>query len=364
MEGILSVHADAAVNRQYLASWFHWVPHGAFLLIDEAQMVWPSSWTAKDLAELDYPGGVQVASQDNRPANFVTAFEMHRHYGWDLVLTTPDIQKIRKDIRGCSEGAYKHKNQALIGIKGRYLEGFHMAEDNGKSNADFLTTRMRKIRKEVWGLYESTATGTVTDTRAGLSLFQNPRVLVGLGLVLMLLVFVGTRPAPVILDSSRAKEFGTARKPGSETKETLVQGVTADRQAVPLAHQGHSVSSGSVVSGAVSPGPVVPVVLPLEGARFRIVGESSQHGVQSFMFEVMRDDLMFGLRSSDLRSLGYRIDPINSCLVRLWYASLMQVVTCGRRVPLDDRSMPSASSMTSPPVVTASLPVSEPRGVR
>jgi len=94
-------------GRDRLARFFHWAPHGAFLLIDEAQMIFPLAWKDTHLKLLDFPGGLVAADQSNRPANFLTAFEMHRHYGWDMVLTTPSIDKIRKDIRGCSEGAYK-----------------------------------------------------------------------------------------------------------------------------------------------------------------------------------------------------------------------------------------------------------------
>lgn len=117
---------DALENRRKLSTFWHWVPKGAFLLIDECNTIWPTHLREKDLEALDYADSYLNGGADDRPSSILTAFEMHRHFGWDLVLTTPHIDKVHKIIRQCAEAAYKHKNQALIGIKGRYLEAFHL----------------------------------------------------------------------------------------------------------------------------------------------------------------------------------------------------------------------------------------------
>ncbi|MBR7580509.1 hypothetical protein JQI08_29765, partial [Pseudomonas aeruginosa] len=80
------------------------------------------------------------------------------------------------DIRMTAEKAYLHSNLAVIGIRGRYKESQHSAQDN-KPPARDVIVEIKKIRQETFALYESTATGSVTDTIAGKSLFRQPKIL-------------------------------------------------------------------------------------------------------------------------------------------------------------------------------------------
>ncbi|HGT3094689.1 TPA: zonular occludens toxin domain-containing protein, partial [Pseudomonas aeruginosa] len=82
----------------------------------------------------------------------------------------------RDDIRMTAEKAYLHSNLAVIGIRGRYKESQHSAQDN-KPPARDVIVEIKKIRQETFALYESTATGSVTDTIAGKSLFRQPKIL-------------------------------------------------------------------------------------------------------------------------------------------------------------------------------------------
>lgn len=181
-------------EREKLACFFHWAPLGSeekpgpFFLIDEAQSIFSSRWTAKDIAALDFPGGRDAAAAEKRPATWDDAWTMHRHYGWDFTLTTPNIKLIRDDIRLVSEGGFKHRNLGVIGIKGKYMEGFHDAQDSGQSASHFLSLTPKRIPKQVWGLYDSTTTGTFTDTLAGISIFKDPKVM---GLLVLLTCALG-----------------------------------------------------------------------------------------------------------------------------------------------------------------------------
>lgn len=302
---IIWIDTETLDGRQRLASFHHWVPHGAFLLIDEAQTVWPLAWKDTDLKRLDYPGGYDAAVKANRPQNFLIAFEKHRHYGWDLVLTTPNIDKIRKDIRGCSEGAYKHKNQALIGFKGAYLEAFHLAEDSGKSASDFLSVRNRKIKKYVWRLYASTATGTHSDTIAGSPLWKNPKVLLLVVFLSGLVTFLLSRPAPAIIA-------------GKDT----ASGVVVDSKK-PASSSTVSSSGGVAIVQAVQ-----PVTLgPFNGYRWRLAGTITSSSPEKFVnagtlsqfFYIKNDTEEVLLSSKELRGYGYSIKVIDRCHVDIIY---------------------------------------------
>lgn len=195
-EGFDILHFDTTQSseREKLARFFHWAPVGTeenpgpFFLIDEAQSIFSSRWMAKDIAALDFPGGRDAAGAAKRPATWDDAWTMHRHYGWDFTLTTPNIKLIRDDIRLVSEGGFKHRNLGVIGLKGKYMEGFHDAQDSGQSASHFLSLVPKRIPKQVWGLYDSTTTGTFTDTLAGISIFKDPKVM---GLLALLTVALG-----------------------------------------------------------------------------------------------------------------------------------------------------------------------------
>lgn len=189
-EGFDILHFDTTQSseRDKLAKFFHWAPIGSeekpgpFFLIDEAQSIFSSRWMAKDIAALDYPGGRDAAAEARRPATWDDAWTMHRHYGWDFTLTTPNIKLIRDDIRLVSEGGFKHRNLGVVGLRGFYMEGFHDAQDSGQSASHFLSLGQKRVPKQVWGLYDSTTTGTFTDTLAGFAIWKDPKLLIMLAI--------------------------------------------------------------------------------------------------------------------------------------------------------------------------------------
>ena len=138
---VINVGTGTFEGREKLASFWHWCPLGALLLFDEAGVNFPKRWREKDLEKLILPNFTELG----RPRDWVEAWEMHRHFNWDIVLSCPNIKSVRQDIRDTSEGAYKHRNNALVGMKGSYNEGFHSAQDNGSSSSQFITVKKKKI---------------------------------------------------------------------------------------------------------------------------------------------------------------------------------------------------------------------------
>jgi zona occludens toxin len=191
---VIHVEDSTEEGRQKWARWFHWVPLGAFIFLDEAQDIFPKSWRDADLERLNYPGGVEQATADGRPFNWAQAWDKHRHYNWDFVLTTPAYKKIRDDIKSVADAAYKHKNLALIGWRGRYIEAMHLADDTGAYQSDFLNVVNKKVPSYVFKLYDSTSTGAFSETSSGTSLFKNPKVMffmVVLTIALLVVLYFG-----------------------------------------------------------------------------------------------------------------------------------------------------------------------------
>lgn len=54
---LIWIDTELEAGRDRLSRFFQWAPHGAFLLIDEAQTIWLKEWTTKELHKFDYEGG-------------------------------------------------------------------------------------------------------------------------------------------------------------------------------------------------------------------------------------------------------------------------------------------------------------------
>ena len=174
---LIYINTATEEGRFKMATFFHWLPTDAYIFFDEINTIYPTTYRPSDLNKLDYPDGIDKAHDDKRPSNITEAFEMHRHYNWDMCCTTPHIRKVNSIVRASSEGAYRHKNQALVGLKGYYQEILHSADDDGKSVSNQLQMRQRRVKKNVFKLYSSTTTDKTRDTQAGRNIFLSPQVI-------------------------------------------------------------------------------------------------------------------------------------------------------------------------------------------
>ena len=191
---IISLDTDRREERERAARWFHWAPKGALLVFDEAGRVFNPDWRVADLKALDLDARTlqeqeALPESERRPETHEIAFDMHRHHNWDIVLTTPNIKKVRTEIREAAEADILHANMALIGIS-KYFKTTH---SNGTVKA------FQRIPAWVFTLYDSTATGSVNDTNAGLPIWKNPKIVALVVFVVSLLAFLSTRPVPKVL---------------------------------------------------------------------------------------------------------------------------------------------------------------------
>lgn len=316
-------YVDTSTNagRERLASWFHWLPHGAYLFLDEAQSIWPKSWRDADLAKLNYPGGTDKAKADHRPKDWADALDQHRHYNWDICLTTPKINKIRDDVRGASECAFKHKNQAIMGglFAGKYIEGFHLADDHGSSANDFLSINNKRISKKsvVWKIYDSTQTGQHQDTKAGKNIFKNPKIFLLLAASAASVVYASTR------DTSTLQKLSADPVP----LQTPVQS-----PAPPPAVAGAKIDPYDVRTiGAGVDINVDKDFHPLGALKIYISGTVKNSQKSTTLYTVYPEGgTPFTLTALDLIDSGYAVHRLNDCLSVLAFQKLQINVTCGQ----------------------------------
>lgn len=116
---------------------------------------------------------------EGRPEDIFTAFDMQRHYQWDLYLTTPNIAKIKREIREVSEWAYRHRS--MVGIvpffTHLWTEVQHDPENSGKAIGNRVgSPKWRIADPRVFAVYQSTATGEITATQTGTGVFADTAI--------------------------------------------------------------------------------------------------------------------------------------------------------------------------------------------
>lgn len=357
---IIWCDGDTLEGKNRIASFHHWAPVGSLIFVDEASSVWPKH--QKDIL-LPFPDGPEEADRLDRPRDFFHAFEMHRHWNWDLVLTTPNIAKIRPEIRECADGAFKHKNQALIGIKGRYLEAVHSPMETGQNERDFTSVNSRKISSYVFDCYDSTKTGVVSDTISGRAFWKNPRVLV-LAFVLLVALWFGFRSGlPSLSHKRNAPVVAGVPVPAAPRADASMPVVYPAKTDPTLDAYGsvYRVPASTAPSGGVGSSPDRALGFAsrvLGGQELQIGGSVSSSATRRRVYLfwlVSQGREPRQLYSRDLEDMGFTLEPRGDCLVVLHYGSETQHVFC---VGNDRASSPTSAGGTSHSPASADVRVS------
>ncbi|MEO5370092.1 MAG: hypothetical protein H7833_08490 [Magnetococcus sp. DMHC-1] len=175
-----------------LRIFWHWAPMGAFFIIDEIGEVWGAELRSSDLSFLNNNDidDEKEAEKNGRFKRIETAFRLHRHNNWDFVVCAQDIGQVHKIIRECSEVAFYHRALSAVGLKGRYLEGYHSPKNNGTASAHFYHRVSKKVPKWAFSLYQSTITGDHSEAGFGKSIFTEVSVIVPLVIVGFAVVYI------------------------------------------------------------------------------------------------------------------------------------------------------------------------------
>ncbi|WP_169790194.1 zonular occludens toxin domain-containing protein, partial [Pseudomonas cannabina] len=245
---LLYIDHESQEGMDRIRTWFHWVPRNAFMIFDEAQTLFPQKWTDKYVERFDFPEGMDAAKAADRPMNFLDAWTRHRHWNWDIILTTPNIKYVHTDIRQTSEAAYQHSNLMLLGkwlkflVAKDYKEAMHSAQENRAPTDGSNIVALRKIDKRVFTLYDSTATGQHRDTMAGKNALASPRVVI---LLAVLVIIFGTiywrngtgafsNPLSVGSPKTAAPVAQNPVPQGSAKTPNVAPNILPDKQVVPL----------------------------------------------------------------------------------------------------------------------------------
>ncbi|MDO6785907.1 zonular occludens toxin domain-containing protein [Neptunomonas phycophila] len=331
---VIYIDTDSSEGRALIATWWHWVPLGALLLFDEAGVNFPKRWRESDLKAFNYPDqyddgvlvpGIDAAAYAGRPYDWVEAWEKHRHYNWDIVLSAPNIKSLRDDIRNTTEGAYKHKNRAILGplFKGSYKEGYHDATTNGASASDFYVIKNKRINKNTFRLYSSTKTGKHTETLNGFNLFSHPKILFMLGIALCSIGWAFYRGTPSIFTEKPPQAVSVVNN------KNLSPDTSADFQSLTNAFDKANGFSGSGLSdrkNSISSN----VNHPLSGFTAKITGYAYQPSADKYFYQFKISDAQESVffSAQELEEYGYTLKPDSKCHAQLRYKGKNIEISC------------------------------------
>ncbi len=352
---IINLDLESLDDLERMRTWFQWAPRGAFLIFDETQLLFPKSWREKDLEKFDFPGGPEAAHEADRPMNWLDAWTRHRHFNWDIVLTTPNISYIRDDIRMTCEMAYKHSNLAVIGIPGRYKEAQHDAQLN-RPPADGTIIEYKRIKKQTFALYQSTATGKTQDTKAGKSLFRSPKLVLLLALLAACIGFVWYMgPLRTIggeaAETAPKADVATPPAPAATDTKSAVVGVPARPAATGLLPAG-------LVPDRPTGAPVDLSAHPFADRRITILAHAYRPTKGDIYMFALDDPegRHLELTSWQLIGSGYHVTAKGECVADLAFETWKQTVTCGGTQPKTLANI----APTAPLTATASAPPAAP----
>ncbi|PHQ25496.1 hypothetical protein CLH62_14335 [Marinobacter guineae] len=315
---ILNVNTEGRDEKDYMARWFHWAPQGAMVIIDEAQAIYPAKRKDFKPENLDYPGGADQAKQDERPADMFEAYDMHRHYNWDVFLCTPNISKVHMDIRQAAQVAFRHYSmgELLPWKKGKWREVEHDPENNGKAKSHaYGVPKEYKSDPTIFATYQSTKTGDHQSNQGPQSVFKDKRVVGYLSLsVISLLVFAYL--AVSIFQRERAYspvDPADIQSIDAAGPDALSDGRDVrDPQADP--------ENGGRLAQDRHPH-------PFQDAALRIAGNVNH----AYLFHGQDRQGDFSLTQRDLFSYGYRVLYLRPCYAQLWWeGEKVQDIFCQR----------------------------------
>lgn len=365
------------VGVYILARWFHWLPAGALLLIDEVQNLYSdkdrvelkefnvllsgepntidiinsistlpaalreySLQVVNDIEPDNYTDDLGLKETDSNghiryPRNIKDALMRHRKFNWDILVCTPDITKVHGLIRSVAEQAVSHKSFDFVPLpyfQRRPRTHQHNALERGLSPKKGEQSKRRKIPLDVFKLYKSTQTGKNNKSGKGSSPFQSIGFVLGMVFLLSFLAYF--------------LWFSFGRD--GDTSSAVTQQDSKQVEVVPvvLVDENFVVSrSSAVTSGGDDSDKIineVPDIEPLIGFDFYVTGFTKQIKYsrvervltpEDFLYIIYFDvyqngSFMFKTTNSDLNDLGYTTKTLTECVYRLTYNEASRIVTC------------------------------------
>ncbi|CAM4441543.1 zonular occludens toxin family protein [Pseudoalteromonas maricaloris] len=338
-------------------NWYHWIPCGALIIMDEVQDIYPTETTQFKPESCDYQPvqnyqellpedwyqyhldtletykpdnltsgdvddlGIEIFNEHGHiiyPKTLKEAYMRHRKYNWDIICCTPDITSVHKYIRNVSQYAYAHKYfDGLAKIPYFYRRPRiheHNPKLDGKTPNKADPKKWRKIPVRVHDLYKSTATKSITSATGKNFLlspmFAFPVVVVTLCIGYFFLYFSGT------FDVEKNQETETASVEGAQTNYRTT---------------GHH---DTVSSTRTEP---IHVGLPFNAKKAQISAIlTTVDGSDVDYYAVIEFDTgddVLSLNTRDMKQMGFHVVVYNQCFAKISFEDFEYNAFCKPTIP-------------------------------
>lgn len=298
-----------------MARFFHWAPEGALIVMDEGQRVYPSR--LRNLSQFD--NHTQQPGEEGRPITVEDAFDKHRHYNWDIYLSTPFIGKIHNEVRQVCEYAYKHRNVSgfLPWWKNRYRQTKHEPLNNGTSASHAIgDPKGRKADVRIFGTYQSTKTGVANDSNENKSIFRQKKIYFYFAVIVVAVIFL-------------ARSINSISSRSDTPTDLLVASQTGEARLI------FPDSDADISTGPVSPDRYTPIANQFFAYDGHYKGSiywdtkntDKPNYIHTFTFIDPITERTFDVTSRDLEAIGFEITAFN-CLASLTLGNRSKLITC------------------------------------
>lgn len=309
---LMNVPHDSNAGFEKMATFFHWVPVGALIVMDEGQRVYPTR--LRSLLCFDLPLDLQETLEGGiqRPSTVENAFDQHRHMNWDIYISTTNVAKIHKEVRAVAEYAFRHRDLSgvLPWLKDTWNEFKHDPETTGKLPSHYIGTPVKhKADKRIFECYRSTATGEAKSSNENKNIFNDTKLrLVILVIVVALSMFIWSLSQAISSDDQSVDLLGT------ETSPPFVS----------------TNSNDGVLSGDQNASSRYD--LSMEDFTPDLFGSSQVYFTGVFYgrlyFQLISEKKVTTLTSDDLRSVGYGVSRVSDCLALITTFNSVRYVKC------------------------------------
>lgn len=379
-----------------IASWFHWLPVGAFLIIDEIQNIYDASersnfkeldrssklTTSESIRSFEYlPDDVKEYSisllsqiQDDGytddlglkerdsdglliyPFNLKDALMRHRKFNWDILACTPDITKVHGLYRSVAEVAVSHKSFDFVPLpyfQRRPRTHEHNALERGLRPAKGETIRKVKVPLQVFSLYKSTQTGRSNKSGVSKNPLKNGGVIAMGGFIVAVVLFLlGMRlyaAAPEKNSVNSASAVSVASVVAGSSVSASGTGAFASLSGGNAGHSPVVVDADFLTMMGIQHLFLTAVVdvrsIAQRGMKDGkpIVSHAWSH---NYVFDLVGKDGQWSVDGHTLEQYGYKIDRVSDCSVRVSIGSVSRFAFC--RPTADSGQITERSDVAKP----------------
>lgn len=328
-----------------------------YFVVDECQLSIPQQGTDKELIQF---------------------FEMHRHYGFDILLITQNFRKVNRDIRDLVGNHYRAIKKSMMGQNDKYILKVH--DGSSASNASVVATHEREYEKKYFKFYKSHTKSNVAIKEADSNdikkwydnwFFKGSVILFIIAFMMLYSNLSSERDDARLSKSEPENVYPDAYKPVnpnqysqaqfSQNAQGAMQPLSAPVQTLgPRSDMGSSApgfqSSGFQPSAfaqndmyesqAIPKHPFYKVQLHISGwAEYTDVNTVRK---EYHLSASQNGQYMFDLGMKDLFLAGYEVVVHSECMIHISYRNYSDFLTCDNpRILMDAPVIGSASDVAS-----------------